>query len=373
MEKIGICTFYNNYNYGSYLQSFALLKKLESLGYDTFIIDFKDEGKKWNRRIKYMNNLVRIKCLLFHPKLIHDILNLKKISRNNEYFSKEQKLSFDSFKDNYLKFYSEDYTKDDFRAFIAGSDQVWKLTLPGLHYVFFLRFTKKKKRISYAASLGTDRIPKYNRKLLKKYIEDFSSVSVRESNSVTLLSDLQKKTPIHHVLDPVLLVGKKFWENILPSIEYKEYVLLYFLDSPYDIEKIKSIIRRYPHKEVLQINTGITISEIPHTKIINPSPLEFVSLINHCNVMITDSFHGSAFSILFNKEFFTIKRSYKIFNSQNDRIISLLNLFQCPQRYIDQEFEVDNIKTIDYDKIREILKISQEQSLSFLKKALKKS
>lgn len=371
MDKVGICTYYNNYNYGSYLQSFALQRIVEKLGYDTYLIDFHDLSKSWNKNLHQRTIINRLKCLIYNPKLIVDILRARKIKKEQSYCSEEQKQKFDLFTKEKLNFFSEDFTSADFRAYIVGSDQVWKVSLPGLHYVFFLRFTSPKKRISYAASIGADTIPYYNKKILKKYLNGFNSISVREINAVKLLSDLDSNLEITNVLDPVLLAGKSFWENEIPNSNISGYVLLYFLDSFADNQKrINNIISQYPNSNVLVINTGIEVEKILKAQVINPSPLEFVRLIINSQAILTDSFHGTAFSILFKKEFYTFPRNYKIYSGQKDRLTSILGMFSCSDRYIEKD---SKISPIDYSCIDETLTKEREKSMIYLIHALAKS
>ncbi len=369
MEKVGVITFYNNYNYGSSLQAFALIKFIERLGYECYLIDFCDLSKPWNRRLAFKNLFNRFFCALIHPHLFLETIKSKKIGTEQKKCSKEQGILFDDFLNNKLNLYKNDFTQSDFIAFVTGSDQVWKLSLPGLHYVFFQRFAKKKQRISYAASLGTDYIPAYNKKLLKKYLKGFSSISLRERNAVSLLSNLEESINPSFVLDPVLLVGREFWESIIPPSKERDYVLIYFLDSPEDnVFKIKNILDNYSLEKVLVINTGISWVNITKYELVNPSPFEFVSLFRNASLILTDSFHGAAFSILFEKEFLIFPRQYKIYPGQNDRILSLLELFNCKDRYINTPTYKDFPKL--HQSINEIMRVMRKESITYLKHAL---
>lgn len=374
MEKIGICTYYHNYNYGSYLQSYALLRAIEKLGYEAYLIDFNDLSKDWNRLLHKRTIINRLKCLLVNPQLLVATFRARKIKQEQTVCSEEQSQKFDIFAKEKLRFFKDDYTIAEFKTFIVGSDQVWKLSLPGLHYVFFLRFTSKSKRISYAASIGADEIPSYNRKLLKKYLNGFNSISVREVKSVTLLTELDSNLVIRNVLDPVLLVGKEFWENEIPKINISGYILLYFLDSfDNNIDGVNNIISQYPDSKILLVNTGIRAIHIPGIQIINPSPLEFVRFILNSKAVLTDSFHGTAFSILFSKEFYTFPRSYKIYSGQKDRLASILGIFSCSDRYIEGDAIFSNIKPLDKTNMQSILERERNKSWNYLINAIRKT
>lgn len=140
MEKIGICTFYNNNNYGSYLQTFALEAVIGSMGYNAYLIDFNDYTKPWNRQLRNKTIFSRIKCILFHPQLLVEALKAKIVSKQSTKCSTALIRKFKDFLAENLNRYEGNYVKDNFKAFVVGSDQVWKVSLPGLHSVFFLRF-----------------------------------------------------------------------------------------------------------------------------------------------------------------------------------------------------------------------------------------
>ena len=368
MKKIGICTFYNNNNYGSYLQSYALLNKVRSLGYDAYIIDFKDYSKSWNRRIRNITILNRLKCIIGHPMLLLETVKARFVSKASTKCSPNLAHKFTDFSNRHLSFYSGDYTDGSFHAFIAGSDQVWKITLPGLHYVFFLQFCCTEKRISYAASLGSDKIPNFNRKVLCRYLKSFKAISVREDSAIELLNSLGLKLPLVQVLDPVLLVGEKFWlKAINPEPITTGYVFLYFLDPLNDnVHILNRILARYSHCKILMIDTGVRLNDVVGIKYIEPTPLEFVSLIKNSDVVVTDSFHGTAFSLLFTKEFYVIPRNYSIYPGQRDRLLSLLRMFNCSTRYIDNLQLIDIIDPIDPLYLRTVLDEQQKQSNEFL-------
>lgn len=374
MDTIGICTYYNNYNYGSYLQSYALQSVLEGMGYHAVLIDFNDLSQPWNKRLHYKTILSRLKCILLNPKLIFETLRVRKIKKEQISCSEEQRKKFNKFSKEKLNFYIGDFTQSNIKAFIVGSDQVWKLTLPGLHYVFFLRFTIKRKRISYAASIGTNIIPFYNKKLLNKYLDGFNSISVRESKSVKLLSDLNPGLNVVHVLDPVLLIGKSFWANIVPKIDISEYIILYFLDPvEQNIDLIERIISQNHAHQIVLINSGFEINLNCNVQILNPSPLEFVGLIMNSRAVLTDSFHGTAFSILFGKEFYTFPRNYKIYSGQSDRLISILEMFSCQDRYVTEFFNFQRIRPLSMSSIDEIIYKEMEKSINYLKDSISKS
>mgnify|MGYP003297187912 CR=1 FL=1 len=370
MKKVGICTFYNNNNYGSYLQSFALIEKVKSMGFDSYLIDFADYSKVWNKRLKYSTILNRFKCLLLNPSLLVETIKAKIISRDSILCPADLQNKFKAFSQNYLSFYNDNYIKDDFAAFIVGSDQVWKVTMPGLHQVFFLRFCSPLKRISYAASLGSDEIPNYNKKQLFRYLNEFKAISVREDTAVSLLNSEEYDLNPIQVLDPVLLVGRCFWEQYIQPVCHEKYIFLYFLDSISSTQRqLNKIIAQYPGYKLICAHTGVKIDGFD-VEYIMPSPLEFVSLVKNCFAMITDSFHGTAFSIIFDKNFYVLPRNYKIYGGQKDRILSLLRMFNCVDRLLLNPESLSKVKPLDVNDIHCTLTSNQIVSNAFLNDAL---
>ena len=368
MKRIGICTFYNNNNYGSYLQSFALLNKLKSLGNEVYLIDFKDYSKPWNRRLRNLTIINRLKCILTHPRLIFEALKARFVNKASISCTPSLTSKFHEFANKNLTFFPGNYMDGSFDAFITGSDQVWKITLPGLHYVFFLQFCPKEQRISYAASLGSDVIPTFNRKFLYRYLKSFKAISVREDSAVHLLGTLGLGISPVQVLDPVLLVGENFWLETIEIVpKSMGYIFLYFLDTiDNNIEILKKLIERYPQYKVLIVETGVKVEGIKGIEYIEPTPNEFVSLIRNSEVVITDSFHGTAFALLFSKEFYVLPRNYTIYPGQRDRLLSLLRMFNCTSRYITHAAKIDIVDSIDSSYIKSVLKEQQNISNDFL-------
>lgn len=371
MKKIGICTFYNNNNYGSYLQAFALKSFLCQKGCETHIIDFTDYTKPWNRKLRNKTICSRVRCLLLHPKLLIETIKAKFISNQSIICSNEQREKFHFFYKKYLCPYSGNFLDESFSYFIVGSDQVWKVSMPGLHQVFFLRFCSPSKRISYAASLGAETIPRYNKKQLYKYLKEFKAISVREKATVSLLNQLESGIQSTLVLDPVLLVGDAFWKRYIKPNKAYQYVFMYFLDDVNEYEiQIGSLLERYPDCKIFMVDTGVRFPKLTNVEYIKPDPFEFVSYIHNSLAVVTDSFHGTAFSILLNREFYVYPRHYKIYSGQSARIYSLLELFQCKERLIYSTTDTNNIPSLNWRSINDIMSQMREISSVFLNKSV---
>lgn len=368
MKNIGIVTYYKIYNYGSVLQAYALSNTVKKLGYNPEIIDYLDTNQKCFKKIKYKTYRNRILTSLKNPKLFISTIKTKfvgdKFVANIE---EEHKKLFDDFINNNLTLSKVDVLKDDdyYDYYICGSDQVWQISAPGLHELYYLRFTKKEKRIAYAPSFGSLTIPKYNVKRLKKYLNEFSNISVREKSGIDIVYNIINKK-VTQVLDPVLLESS-MWKDKVKEIEDKRYIVGYFLGdiSKYE-DEIKQIEDKYKAK-VIFVKSGREQS-IKREEILL-SPEDFISFIANAKYVITDSLHGTEFAMVFHKPFSVLARQYISVPEQKTRIESLLDLFKLKNRFIDKTNNY-TIDEINYDEFEKILKTNQEKSIDFLEQAL---
>ena len=248
--------------------------------------------------------------------------------------------------------------------YIFGSDQIWNSKLTkGYDDIYFGKFTfpkNNKKYIAYAASMETNSLSNKCKESLKENLSNFNNISVREENLVKLLQPLTPNN-IQHVLDPTLLISKQKWTSIAkkPNIN-KKYVLVYQVRSNTQTINIAKNIAK-------QID-GIVIETVSHpnkkclnNKYQSASPEEFLGLIKYAECIITTSFHGTAFSVIFNKPFYSI-----LLNDGNDsRVVSLLNNIGLSNRLINLNDKVE-FSSISYDKVIQKLSILQEKSFKYI-------
>jgi hypothetical protein len=249
---------------------------------------------------------------------------------------------------------------DDFDFFISGSDQVWN---PNFLYgddVYFLQFTEYTKRISYAPSFGISKIEKeYD--VYKKLLNDFNYISVREEDGKKIVKEMTgRDVPV--LVDPTLLLTKEDWYKIFPSkrkpIE-KKYILVYFLGEA-EKDGLKETYK-IAKKNNLEV---INLLNLKYEKFYTVDPAEFVSLFANASLIMTDSFHGTIFSIIFEKPFIAYKRE-----QMNSRIDSLLKMFNLNERKIEN-IAKENYFEINYDRKSIILKQEREKSFNYLKTAI---
>lgn len=304
--KIGIINFHAAHNYGAMLQAYALQRTLEKENNEVEIIDLQPDSimdgyKLWS--------LYKLK----HPKLlIKQILKYPKIKIKYDLF--------ESFKRDYMHLTRETYKEIkeneidflNFEAVICGSDQVWNMDLNGQKTEYLLSFIQNNntKKISYAASIGTKKINEKYLDVMKKYLVQFNNISVREKDAVELLKYNFNLDAIH-VLDPVFLLSREEWKSVSnnPFNIKEKYILLYGLEENDLFEKTFKFIKEQTDYKIINVSpmkkTSIYIDATLH----NVGPREFLGLLINSEIVFTNSFHGTCFSIIFGKKFLSIGHS----------------------------------------------------------------
>lgn len=252
------------------------------------------------------------------------------------------------------------YTPD---VYIVGSDQVWRPSMVFNLYANFLSFTKSAIKIAYAASFGVNtwEFTSKQTSRCRGLIKQFTAVSVRENDGIRLCGDyLECKA--QHVLDPTLLLDASDYETLLPKSKVNafRYVFTYILDT--DSRKrviVKELVGNQPERNAAHDLNGL----MPQDR---PSVEDWLSLIRDSEMVICDSFHGAAFSIIFNKEFYILANP----NRGNSRLISLLSLFGLEDRIITSMADAKALSPIDWAKVNKRRKELIADSLSFLHSAL---
>jgi len=359
--KVGIITFHDANNYGAVLQAYALQKMVENLGEKVEIIDYKQEYiinkyRPINVRTNNVKGLVR--------SIISTVLNYKKKS--------EKKKVFDEFRNGYMNISKKSYLTGneitDFDALISGSDQVWNTKITNGDTTFFLDINNSEhiKKISYAASIGTDSLSDLEKSNFSKLLNNFNYISVRESNAVNLLSRLTSNK-ITRVLDPTLAITPSYWHSITEDNDKEEYIFLYAVGEIHELsETIRTIQNKLNLKVIILSDKNIkNVSNA--VRIFSPKPTDFLNLIKNASFVVTNSFHGTAFSIVFEKKFITIPHK-----TSGSRMRDLLNILNLNERIIENasQLEEAHLLNIDYNKVRKILESERNQSLQFLEKSL---
>src|SRR5690606_150256 len=359
-KKIGLITLPLLDNYGGIIQISALYHFLDSKGFETYLID-----KKYNlsaqkvllKKILANNPFYKIYDVRNYTHRRKHLIYIKKFI--DRIFVNKTKEVFDI---NQLK----NLTKD-FEAIIVGSDQVWRYEYVTRDLeVYFLNFTEKnQKRISYAASFGVDSWvgDKESQRKVKSYLKNFDSISVREDSGVTICHDIFEVDAVH-VIDPTLLVDVSFYNKIIDfekhdkKIEIFNYVLDQTSSKKELIEKISENLNK--KIDVIDLQENIK-SGIPKTSI-----SEWLYHFKSADYIITDSFHGTVFSIIFNKQFIAIANKGRGVT----RFVSLLKQLGLESRLIfeDDFQDIDQMisQKIDYSVVNSKLQDLKKKSSDFL-------
>lgn len=377
MKKVAIANRTNLKNYGSVLQAYALCEVINSLGYDCEII-WEDGNLSKNYDFRPNKVFSTGWKLLCHPKLMKSTFSSVK-QVQTKIISDETVRLFDNFVDSKVKrkFYSPKLMKKHavgkmYDKFVCGSDQVWCSTTTYVDPLMYLRFVPEDKRIAYAPSLGRDYVPNYNARQMRRYINEIPDVSVREYTGQRLIKELTgRNVPV--VVDPTLLLTKSQWNKI--KVEPKvtgDYILCYFLSTPTRDTQMKLLQHiKNSGKTVIALNSRLEYFE-EDINVIYPDcgPQEFVGYISKADKVLTDSYHGMLFSIIYRKQFWSIEREYGEFD-QSSRQLSVLKMLNITDRYCRAEDPVTQT-IIDYELVAKCLEKQINESIQYLKSSLER-
>lgn len=362
-KKLAIVTFQRAYNYGALLQAYALQTIIEELGHECDIIDYSPQmyDRYFNlTNLKSCKNIKQFCWFLIHGR------------KKKEVFKR-----FQEFSDQYfnLKHFTADINdlrliEDDYDGFIAGSDQVWNYNISNFDEVFFLSFVEnEKKKNSYAASIGLDKIPDEYKAKYRKLLKDFNNILVREKQAKDILEELIDH-PIEVVLDPTMLIEEKKWDLIIndPMVKIDNYILVYVklrTESIIAFVEELSRIKKCSIIDITDLNRKWKKAKFPP----KTGPGEFLYYLKNARYVVTNSFHGTALSIVFNKQLFIeyVPESKKL-SSTNSRLSNLVDMFNLKARLISSNIGKPDIDSwIDYESVNQILDKERKHSIKYLK------
>ncbi|WP_300703380.1 polysaccharide pyruvyl transferase family protein [Bacteroides sp.] len=361
MMKIGILTFHCAHNYGAVLQAYALQECLKELNHEVAIIDYrpnyliKPYQSFYIRRYIRRNIIKGICSLILEPFL----------------YSK-RKIKFHNF-DNFIKkkLLLSEYSgleHTDYDMIVLGSDQIWNPNLTGGTFdsVYF-GGNFKGRIVSYAASMGIGEIPEKSKERVKKMLQRIYMIGVREISMIRPLQQLCLNSEISLTLDPTLLAGKAVFDRIKVTPLIKNpYVLVYQVVVIPETYRIANEIARQIGAEVFYCGASLKIN-VKDNCDQTTSPEEFVGYFANASCVVSTSFHGTAFSVIYNRPFYTIK-----LGSETDlRSISFLKNISLSHRMIDKESS-PIFSEIDYTDANKHLHDMRMKSLDFLISATKK-
>lgn len=348
MIKINVVTYCTYTSLGSILQAYSLQRKLHSNRCNSSILMYEDENQF---------NLIKVSSVKSLCKSIFQKVILHKVKAA---YVKRTKFIENNINIEYFKNYNEFVHRaenDNGEIYLSGSDQVWQPD--NCSPVFFLDFVKNSRCISYAASMGKTEIDDSKKELFCKYLNNFDYISVREEESAEVVRQLTEKEVEVHI-DPTFLVSAKEWRDLSSQYNIKKpYILLYMLYWDKSCkEKIKELKKRTGLK-VYAIADNL--SNVYADKILYDVGVEeFLWLVDNAEYVVTSSFHGTAFSVIFNKRFSAI-----INPKAPSRITNLLRKLELPNVDI---IDLPNSNEFNYQKTNRLIEEEKEKSSEYLKR-----
>lgn len=370
--KVLLTTVFTGFNYGSSLQAFAGKALLNSLGYDCELVAQKSLVKGRDIRLGKLLTIL-IRSLLLRGKSGANSLATYQGSYSKELIGDSSarfaKFTEDFLQPKYLSWGGLKREAADCVACFAGSDQIWNSSTMYVDPMYYLRFASAEKRVAFAPSFGRDFVADYNKEKMGKWIGEFAHLSVREDSGVALIKEMTGKEAVQ-LIDPTLMVDGETWKRTLGIADRCEnYILAYFLDKPSDKAR-KAILelKEALHCEVIGI--PYQFDDMSYCdKVVPTGPIEFLDLINNANCVLTDSFHGTAFSINLHTPFYVFGRAYGSAHSQNSRVESILKKMRMEERFEPVNAYKD-WDVVDFEYSESILECERTKAKDYLKSAL---
>lgn len=366
-KRITLVTWLGGGNFGTSLQSFALHRNLQNLGYSVTFLSGCPKSFTIKNKTKRVLGLFGI-----------DLTLIKNIFKKKELSAKQCKLK-DFIKDNYnlakpINSKTQlDKLVNNSDVFVTGSDQIWN-TVYCFNPFYFLDFAKGKKRIAYASSMGISDFPEEHKAEVKRLLSKFQHIGVREQTAVRAISTLLGRKDVVQVLDPTFLLDKHEWFDISDKAKIEidisqRYIFCYLIgNNPWYKEQIADVVKSTGINNLIIVPAqenkdfaieGATIYDAA-------GPLEFVRLIRTAALVCTDSFHATALSLNMEKAFVEFMRFTDDLNeSQNSRIYDLLDRYHLRQHIYNQPNK-RWLESIDYSTVTRQIDDDRKKSLVFL-------
>lgn len=357
--KIAIVTLTKGANYGNRLQNYAVENVLKGIGYRAVTLsDFRFADIDALHRCWYL---------------------LKRAFKISNYNYTYRQLRFSKFNDKLLSYSSASNANiDSFDYVVYGSDQIWnthfEASVVADFSFLFGETVPKRKKVAYSASVGTGDIPEEYKKRIAKALRDFRSISVREEQAANMICELTgRKVPV--TIDPTLmldaLIGSGLKRSHAMCVKNEKILLTYFLGdlSPERKAYIDTVARQFGLRVVALQNEWA--KDISDPAVYATTPDEFIWLVHHCRLMLTDSFHGSVFSMLFDKPFRCFGRQESGVADMSSRLDTLFGKFGIGDWCCGSvQEDPDHIFYKDYASVPMVLERERQFALDYLKNAL---
>ena len=365
--KVDVITRHAVPNYGSLLQTYATQKTLEKLGYEAEIIDYIRDDEKYKN---LANSLVKGKKWDKNFAL----RSIYKLIQKPNYGTMYKK--FEGFRKDFLNLSDVEYgnldelkkNKPQADVYCSGSDQIWgAIGTDEYDPAYFLEFTDSKERcIAYSSSFGKTELNKELDKSLKQLLKKYETILVREDTAKDIIKE-HGFDNVEQVLDPTLLLSKDEWNQICSKKTYKKkYVLVYQLHANKQFDEYAKKFAKKYNLKLLRLSPSLYHITRSGKLIYLPTQYEFLSYFKNAEYILTDSFHATVFSIIFNKKF-----SVVLPGKTSTRITSILRMTGLENRVVN-DFEDYSLKNVDieYKKVNKILEEKRNESVELLKNAI---
>jgi polysaccharide pyruvyl transferase WcaK-like protein len=362
--KIGILTYHRSHNYGALLQAYALKTYLEQNQHDVEFVDYYPDYHAENYKLlphfRYYSLINKCKVLV---KLVFALrITLIRRKGYENFILDSLKLSKNA------KFKRlEDLTTLTYDAVVYGSDQIWRIQdfpgYKGFSTAYFGEGISARLKLSYAASMGKISINEIDESELQRLLRNFNAISVRENDLQKIILNYTK-LKVRRVLDPVFLLSRENWTKLITNHarRKKEYILFYNIMKSKNARLLANEIARSSSYEVYEIRGRVYPFKFTERfRYQTASPNEFLSLLCDAQIVISTSFHGVAFSLLFEKEFYALGMG-----DNSSRVKSLLSELNIQERYIENIEEAKVTEKLDYELINNKIMKLRNESYDFL-------
>lgn len=383
MKKAAIITLHGYFNYGNKFQNYATQEVLKSLGCEPITIA-NDTFIKQNRKTKFIKKIQRLnleKLIKFACKILTKLRQKiyltknekRKLSLRNERIKNFKEFTKSNINETDYIINETNITEDfheHFNYFVVGSDQVWNPHFINNSNIYFLTFAPQEKRIAYSASFGISELPDEYVESYKYRLSQFEHISVREEAGADIVRDLTGKD-VKVLVDPSLMLDKKEWLEVARDPQNKPskpYILTYFLGQvSSDVKELINNLSKEYDLEIVLLEEGNM--DIKDELLYTTDPGEFIEYVNSAELILTDSFHGTVFSILFEKPFISFDRKSKI-ASMSSRMDTLLGKFELEDRKWKDVEKTRNVFDVNFSHVPPILEYERSKAIKYLKKAL---
>ena len=380
---IGICIKYFHENYGGMLQAYATVSLLEKKGIDYELIRYQ-KNRTTKEKIKSLPRLLNGILLNDKKEILKKKIGKKKhpkFAKNDairlEAFRKFNETHFTKLSDEYIGYNNLCEGAKNYSAIVTGSDQLWSPAGLPTNFYNLMFVPDDIRKISFASSFGVSKIPWYQKKRTKEFLDRIEFVSMREKRGSEIVKELTGRD-VPTVLDPVLMIDKNEWESLIPfKREFDEpYIFAYFLGSnPEHREAVQELAQKKGYKVITlrHLDQYVPADEdFGDEAVYDVAPDRFLNILRGASMVCTDSFHGTCFSIINQKPFIVFNRySSEAKHSKNSRIDTLCEaLGVSNRRYNSKNDIIEQAKRkIEYNEVSKKLERLKEYTNDYLDKA----